>query len=325
LFVRGIELGTDVRLDAGDLGQVELEILRTLPKLASELAQFLGKTGSRIIRILALRFELLGDLVDPLRLLLRLLANGLGPGDCGILGVREQNERHEEEGCDDSRNGWVAGQSRPEEVRGGEPESVGCIRTLATHEAFCLLSVVQQGLVIDRVDRLVHWACSGWNGSCEGEGARDSITELSLRVDRDRRLTETRSGTSRDGDEGHQADHRNRNGERRQKLDGKQSGHREEADFRHGHRRCDEPRSPHDSTQPQAATVRTEIGSDGLKRGVQGAGEKGPRIYRNRHWPRRTRWRPPGEARQAQRRHQVDLRTGRRRKPGRQRRVGETS
>jgi hypothetical protein len=93
LLVGWIELRPDALFDAAEAGQVELQVLGLGAELGSQVAQLLCQACPRIVRVRALGFEVLCDLVDAIRLVASLIANGLRPGDRGILGVREEDQR----------------------------------------------------------------------------------------------------------------------------------------------------------------------------------------------------------------------------------------
>ena len=68
LLVRRVDLGPQVRLDRTEAGEVHVEVVRALAQLAREIAQLLGQPGSRIVRVLALCPELVGNPIELLGL-----------------------------------------------------------------------------------------------------------------------------------------------------------------------------------------------------------------------------------------------------------------
>ena len=109
-------------LDRSETSEIGLQVLGMGPQLSRQVAEVGRELCSRIVRLGTLRLELLGDLVDVIRLLARLVAVRLGRGDRPVLGVRKQDERDDQQRRQQDDGGRAMGEAGPEEGRRGNPE-----------------------------------------------------------------------------------------------------------------------------------------------------------------------------------------------------------
>ncbi len=101
LLVGGIDLCADLVLDRSKPRQVDVKLVGPLPQTKRQVAELLRELRARVIGVLATRFEILGDLVEPIRLPLGRFLDLLLLRDHDVLWVREHEHGHEERGCQD--------------------------------------------------------------------------------------------------------------------------------------------------------------------------------------------------------------------------------
>ena len=75
LLVRRVDLGADGGLDGAEPSEVDVELVGAVAQLAGEVAQLLGQPRPRVLGVGALRLEFVGEVVEPLGLLVRRLAD----------------------------------------------------------------------------------------------------------------------------------------------------------------------------------------------------------------------------------------------------------
>jgi hypothetical protein len=194
LLVGRVELRSNRRLDASQLGQVGVEISGPIAKLLRELTQFLGQFGPRIVGVRAVRLEVPGDLLDLLGLASGLLSNLLVLGDDVALRIRYEQNRNEENHGQENRDGRRAREPGTEQVARSDSRGSKRIGTLAPNEPFLVGEACFQRrcrLVDLRVGGTT-WGRSGRprGGNGEFEGAREPVAEAAFVVDRERRLAE---------------------------------------------------------------------------------------------------------------------------------------
>ena len=139
LFVCRIELRAGGRLGARDLGEVEFQVLRPLTQLPGEVSKLLGEPRPGIVRVRALCFEVLRDLIDAIGLLLGLFLDALSPGDRRVLGIWEEDEWNEQQRSDQCDRRRVARRPGPKEVRGSEADGRNGVSPLTANEPLRLL------------------------------------------------------------------------------------------------------------------------------------------------------------------------------------------
>ena len=135
LLVRGVQLGTHLVLDRAELGQVHVEVVRVRPQPFRELAQLLGQARPRVVGVDALGPEVLRDVVDALRLPLRLLAHLPVQRDHRVLRVWQQHRRDEEQAGDQRDQRGPDREARAEQPGLDGPEAADGVAALAPHEA----------------------------------------------------------------------------------------------------------------------------------------------------------------------------------------------
>ena len=285
LFGGRVDLRSDARLDRSQLGEIDIELVRAVAQLTGQVTQVLGQARPRVLGVRALGFELLGKLVESFGLLVRRLAHLALLGDRGVLGVRDEQDRGQEERRDRGGDGRLAGEPGSEQVRRGAAQGGNGIGTLAADETVGLGGLIDGSRVHDEsavgLLRFGGRPGRGREPDRQLERARDAIAELRFHVDRECRLAKRRSGADHRNQQGHGADDRDGGPGDRRPLEGYEPGNGPEDEFCDQDGRQREPRAANDPADPEASPVRGETGADREQGGIQRAVDDPPRIDRD--------------------------------------------
>ena len=324
LLVRGIGLGSDIGLHGPQPSQVHVEVGRLVAQLPRELAQFLGQARPRILRVLALRVEFVGELIESIGLAvgrIRDLAFWAMTRSCGF-GITMTGTMRSAAIAIAMAGRWARrGLKRPAGAMRIEAQRVGA---LASHESIGLLGVRSvRGRLVGR--RRVRRSGRRREGGRQFEGARDAVAEAGLAIDRQRRFADPGPGP----DDGH---------EPRQDPDGRDDGRRDgspgdrdepgdrpEDEFRDEDGRQGEPRASHDATHPQPLAIRAQRRDHGRQGGIQRTFDDEAGIGRHHDGCLGLSGGSPGQAGRHPHQSASGLGTGDGPRRRRQRRVGETN
>jgi len=175
-LVARVDLRMERLFDRSETSEIGLQVLGMGTQLSRQVAKVGRELCSRIVRLCTLRLELLGDLVDVIRLLARLVAVRLGRGDRPVLRVRKQDERDDQQRRQQGDGGRAMGEARSEDGRRGNPECGQGIDALASNEPFRFRRIapfVRPGL--GRIRRGRCRTREGGESGGERQRARDAI------------------------------------------------------------------------------------------------------------------------------------------------------
>ena len=273
----GIGLRADVRLHGPEPGQVRVQLARLVAQLAGEVAQLLGEPRPRILGVGAPRLELLGDLVQAIGLAGRGRFDLALLGDDRVLRVRQDEDRDEQQGRHDQRDGRSTRQPWLEQRAIGRPDRAEGVRPLTTDEPVrlgCVAAGVGRGIRIRR-------AGGRGEGRREFHGARDAVAQARLAIHGQCRLTQARARPDDGDEEGQRPDDRQGHADGRRPRQRHEPRDRPQHEFRDRDHRDRQPRPSDDAPDPQPLPMRRQRAEDGRQRRIERSVHDGPWVGRD--------------------------------------------
>jgi hypothetical protein len=196
-----------------------------------------------------------------------LVPNRLSPRDRRVLGVGQEDQRNQEQGCHEARGRWATGHPRPEQTGRDQSECLRGIDALAADESFGLEALIAErgvivvGRVVDRRGRAGRLG----EGDRQRQGACNPVTEMCFGVDGQRGLSDCRPGVRREGREDDEPENDDRDRQRREELERNEPRDRKQGNLRSGNSHDGEPGSTDDPPQPQSTALRPQAAADLLE------------------------------------------------------------
>ena len=331
LLVGGIELGPDVVLHRAQLGEVLVQVARVVAQPLGEVLELVGQLLAGIVGVRALAVEVLGDLVDLVRLALSLLADLPVLLDDEVHRVGEQDSRHDEGRGQDGRDRRATREPRAEQPGLHGPQAAHGVSPLAPHEARLRGRDVERAIDHDRlVLRSLERARVGGMDRCERERRSHGVAGAALGVDRQGRFAQGGPRTHDEDEQDEEPEHRQRGRDERCLLEREQPLRDHEHELRHHDDGEHVPGAPDGTPEPQPPAMRDEAGPELDQRRVERDAQRrrvgGDVRRRRRRVPARL---GSATGRQTEPRDHASppegCGTALRRRRMRQRRVGETS